>query len=307
MGNITAEYITYIQSEQALAPLTVQAYAADLQEWVDFATSEGKYQLQVHDVTTTDLRQWAAHMSRKGVSARSIRRKVSALNSFFRFLMKRHGLKSNPVADLQIARPKKTLPTTLPPEQTAQVLAEHYDDTDLRETRDHLIMEMLYQTGLRASEIAGLLDANVDTEHGTLRVIGKRNKERVVPFGPQLSALIDDYRALVASRWPRPLSPCLLLDPNTGFGIKYIHVLKAVHAALDGRVSVAKRTPHVLRHSFATDMLNAGADLNSVKELLGHQSLETTQIYTHISLSELKQSYKQAHPRAQNQGGHHGS
>lgn len=303
MNKIVAEYITYIKCEQALAPLTVAAYAADLHDWIDFATSAGHYDLIISDVTTTDIRQWVAHLSNKGISARSIKRKVSTLNSFFRYMIKRHSLQANPAADLQLARPKKSLPTAIPADQTARVLDEPYDCDDFNAVRDHLIVEMLYQTGLRASELANLLDANVDASAGTLRVTGKRDKERVIPFGANLAELINSYRSLRMAS----LSPCFFIDERTRLGINYRTVLKVVHEALDGRVSVAKRTPHVLRHSFATDMLNAGADLNSVKELLGHQSLETTQIYTHISLSELKQNYKQAHPRAQKQGGHHGS
>lgn len=307
MSKIVAEYITYIKCEQTLAPLTVEAYAADLQEWIEFATSNGRYELVVDDITTADLRQWVAHLSRKGISARSIKRKVSTLNSFFRYMIKRHGMALNPAADLQLARPKKALPTAIPAEQTAMVLNEPYDEDDFTAVRDHLMVEMLYQTGMRASELADLLDANVDAAAGVLRVAGKRNKERAIPFGQGLAELIGRYRALLQSQVQAVLTPCFFVDQRTRLGISYRTVLKVVHAALDGRVSVPKRTPHVLRHSFATDMLNAGADLNSVKELLGHQSLETTQIYTHISLSELKQNYKQAHPRAQKQGGHHGS
>ncbi len=299
------EYIIYIQCELALSPLTVKAYNADLRQWAAFATGNGKHDLVVEDVTTTDLRQWIASVSREGVSARSIKRKASALNSFFRFLMRRHGLETNPAADLQLARPKKTLPSVIPSQQTAQILAQEPDSDNYRDVRDHLIVDMLYQTGMRASELAGLLDANVDAIAGTLRVIGKRNKERIIPFGSTLAKAIDQYRRARADL-PRHSSPCFFLSPK-GTGIDYQTVRRAVHAALDGRVTAAKKSPHVLRHSFATDMLNGGADLNSVKELLGHQSLETTQIYTHISLSELKQNYEHAHPRALKKGGHHGS
>ncbi len=299
------DYITYIQNELNLAQCTVKAYNADLRQWASFATAGGKRQFVAEDVTTTDLRQWIASLSRQGISARSIKRKASALNSFFTYLMKRHGLKSNPAADLQLARPKKYLPSVITPEQTQAVLSDEPAPDDYMGVRDHLIVDMLYQTGMRASELASLLDANVDTHAGTLRVIGKRNKERIIPFGPALGQSIDQYRQLRGTL-PRQCSPCFFLS-HKGLGIDYQAVRRAVHAALDGRVSSPKRSPHVLRHSFATDMLNAGADLNSVKELLGHQSLETTQIYTHISLSELKQNYEHAHPRALKKGGHHGS
>ncbi|MCC8117792.1 MAG: tyrosine-type recombinase/integrase [Bacteroidales bacterium] len=299
------EYITYIQSELNLAQRTVEAYNADLRQWASFATGGNKREFVADDVTTADLRQWVASLSREGVSARSIKRKASALNSFFRFLMKRHGLERNPAADLQLARPKKYLPSVISPEQTQAVLADEPEADDYMGVRDHLIVDMLYQTGMRASELAGLLDANVDSHGGTLRVIGKRNKERIIPFGSGLSKSIEQYRALRAEL-PKHCSPCFFLN-HLGGSIDYKTVLKTVHNALDGRVNSAKRSPHVLRHSFATDMLNEGADLNSVKELLGHQSLETTQIYTHISLSELKQNYEHAHPRALKKGGHHGS
>lgn len=301
------EYIGYMRRELNLADLTVTAYEDDLRQWAAFATADGKRELVVGDVTAADLRLWIAHLSGQGLGARSIRRKASALRGFFRFMMKRHGLEANPAAGLQLARPKKALPSVIPPAQTAAVLAdEPQPDGEFAAVRDFLIVDMLYQTGLRASELAGLLDANVNAEAGTLRVIGKRQKERVVPFGPGLAEGIRQYRE-------RRLQECGVAAPPfffvtaKGVGIGYKTVLRAAHAALDGRVTASRRSPHTLRHSFATDMLNSGADLNSVKQLLGHASLETTQIYTHISLSELKQNYELAHPRALKKGGHHGS
>lgn len=300
------EYIAYIQHELNLSPLTVDAYNADLRQWVGFATSGDPDQFRADDVTTTDLRQWVAHLSRCGVSPRSIKRKAAALNSFFRFMMKRHGLGKNPALDLQLARPAKYLPTVIPPSQLDNILNDVPDCSDFISVRDHLIVDMLYQTGMRASELAGLLDANVDSKASCLRVIGKRNKERLIPFGDSLAQSIVLYRKLRYEQYPASSSPCFFIGKH-GQSIDYQTVRRTVHAALDGRVSVPKRSPHVLRHSFATDMLNDGADLNSVKELLGHQSLETTQIYTHISISELKQNYQHAHPRALKKGGHHGS
>ena len=302
------DFNTYIRCEQNVSAHTVVSYSTDLKQWAYYATDGHPENLNAMDVTTSDLRQWVVHLSRKGISARSIKRKVAALNSFFRYLMKQHGLKHNPAADLVVARPKKTLPSVIPAAQTRAVLDRMPDPEDFRQTRNHLIVEMLYETGMRASEIATLKDSYVDTSAGSVKVTGKRNKQRIIPIGNRLCEEINGYRALRDAIAPQQseANDCFLVK-HDGTGITYLTVLKAVHEALDGNVTASRRTPHTLRHSFATDMLNNGADLNSVKELLGHQSLETTQIYTHISLSDLKHNYEHAHPRAQKKGGHHGS
>lgn len=291
------EYITYMRCELNLADLTVAAYEDDLREWASFATADGKRELIATDVTAADLRLWIARLSAQGLGARSIRRKASALRGFFRFMMKRHGLEANPAAGLLLARPKKTLPSVIPPAQTAAVLADEPTDGDFTSVRDFLMVDMLYQTGLRASELAGLLDANVNADAGTLRVMGKRNKERVIPFGPGLAEGIRQYRERRKQECGQE-APAFFFVTAKGLGIGYKTVLRATHAALDGRVTASKRSPHTLRHSFATDMLNNGASLSAVQHLLGHASLATTQVYTHITYRELQQNYQQAHPRA---------
>lgn len=300
------EFISYLKNERVLAELTVTAYERDLRQWEAFATSGGKRELSISDTSTADLRQWVASLSAAGVGARSIRRKASALRAFFKFQMKRHGLKENPAADLQLARPPKNLPSVIKSAQTKAVLDDEPDQDDFIAMRDYLIVDMIYETGLRASEVANLLDSQVSASARQLRVVGKRSKERAVPFGDSLAERIEAYRHLRAVNCPTISTPCFFVG-RKGQGIDYKTVLRTVHRALDGRVTAAKRSPHTLRHSFATDMLNAGAELNGVKELLGHASLQTTQIYTHISMSELKQNYEHAHPRALKKGGHHGS
>lgn len=300
------DFSTYLRCERNLSAHTVVAYESDLRQWADFATGYRQDLLDPFSVTTSDLRQWIASLSKDGVSARSIKRKASALNAFFRYLIKCRGMASNPAADLVLARPAKVLPSVIPANQTRQILDEPIaDDADFVTVRDHLIVDMLYQTGIRAAELTSMLDVNVTAS--SIKVLGKRNKERIVPIGQGLVEKIARYRELRDQTVKQNISGGCFFVKASGSPLDYNTVWRVVHGALDGNVSCAKRSPHVLRHSFATDMLNNGADLNSVKELLGHQSLETTQIYTHISFSDLKHNYELAHPRALKKGGHHGS
>lgn len=291
-------FLTYIRCELNLSVRTVLSYGCDLRQWEKFATGDGKTELSPFDTTANDIRLWITHLSREKVSARTIHRKVSSLRAFFRYLMKRHGMKINPAEELTLARQPKTLPSFIPQAETEKILTEEWDHDDFSATRDRLIVTMFYSTGMRASELVGLLDKNVDTVRRELKVRGKRDKERIIPFGQELAGLIGLYRDLrVKSEFPGRPAPELFVK-DTGAPIDYATALRVVHGYLDGRVNSPKRSPHVLRHSFATDMLNNGADLKAVQQLLGHESIATTQIYTHITYNEIKTNYQLAHPRA---------
>ena len=320
---LTDDFIKYIRCEPNLSARTVVSYQSDLDQWAEYATDGRIKNLDPMDVTSSDIRAFLAYLSRKGVQPVSLRRKLSSLRAFYRYLIKRHGLKSDPTADIPPIKMKKSLPSVIPSDQTQALLgrldaSDHFaiSDTGAEYTtadrfellRDSLIIKLLYQTGLRASELVGLLDANVDTVACQLKVLGKRDKERIVPFGQKLASEIEQYRRVRDLYCEKcPDSASALIVKAGGAPITYQSLRRIVHAALDGNVTSAKRSPHVLRHSFATDMLNNGADLNAVKNLLGHASLGTTQIYTHISFSEIKHNYELAHPRALKKGGPHGS
>lgn len=300
------DFIQYITHELALSQHTVSAYRADLAQWVDFATSHGKYDLQPLTTTTSDLRQWLANLALQGASQRTIRRKAQALRSFFHFMVKRHGMHTNPAADLILPKTPELLPVYIKPEETQSLFSDDLDTSDFIAVRNRLIIDMFYSTGIRCSELMTLLDCNVDTSVGELKVHGKRNKDRIVPFGTQLSDMINLYRRLRAQNIPDltigTSTPFFVREDGRSLYRKAIY--NVVHRALDqADVHSARRSPHVLRHSFATDMLNAGADLTSVQQLLGHASLSATQIYTHISYRDLKNNYQLAHPRAQKKGG----
>lgn len=302
------EFLKYILAEQALAPLTVDAYRRDLQQWADYATAGGRHELRPETTSVTDLRLWVATLARDGLSASSVRRKIQSLRAFFRFMMKVHGMKENPAAELTPPRAPRRLPVSVRRAETMAMIDNAEKNADEAEPqnafiarRNSLILDMLYTCGLRCSELTGLKDSAVDTVKGELKVLGKRNKERIVPFGTELSEQIEMYRT--ARGELGEVLPDTLFISAKSRPLSRKSVYNIVHRAMADSVHASRMSPHVLRHSFATDLLNDGADLTSVQQLLGHNSLSTTQIYTHISFRELKQNYQQAHPRAQKKGG----
>lgn len=302
-------FLTYLRCELNLSDHTVLSYGTDLRQWYDFAASVGLAGCKntgdrpdAASVSINDLRLWISFMASEGVSARSIRRKIQSLRAFYKYLMRRHGLHSNPASELSPAKLPKRLPSFIRPEQTEKILDDDYDANDFTETRNHLILDMSYSTGMRCSELMGLLDANINLIRGELKVLGKRNKERIIPFGEEMRELISQYRELRTETIGSD-RPTHFFVRQDGSPLYRKLIYKIVHEALEGRVTASKRSPHVLRHSFATDMLNNGADITAVQQLLGHQSLSTTQIYTHLSYRELLNNYKLAHPRAQKNGG----
>ncbi len=297
-------FLSYIRCELNLSVHTVSSYKRDLEQWCDFATDGKPTNFMPYDISVNDLRQWISHLATNGISPRSIKRKIQSLRAFYRYLMRYHGAKTNPAADLTLARTDKPLPTYIRPTETALVLNSEWDHNSFTETRNQLILLMLYSTGMRCSELETLLDANVDTIKGELKVLGKRNKERIIPFGQELNEMINLYRQL-RNNLDNTLAPQFFLR-QTGKPMYRKLVYNIVHNSLAGRVHSSHQSPHVLRHSFATDMLNNGADLNAVQQILGHQSLATTQVYTHITYRELKQNYQQAHPRAQKKEDNYG-
>lgn len=290
----------YLRSELGRSPLTVKLYTRVVDEWCRFLGTDN---LQtVMQAGSADVRMWASEMAANGLSMRSVRCKLSALSTFYGWLCDRCGCPANPVSAVARGKVSKPLPQFITPQETAAVLhdAEAAHPTEFTDIRDALVVDMLYQTGMRASELIALTNARVDMSRAELRVLGKRGKERSVPFGPRLAQAITNYcnarRTQVGTAADDAQAPFFVRP--AGQPMYYVLVNKIVHAALDGRVQCSRRSPHVLRHSFATDMLNSGAGLTAVQQLLGHASLETTQIYTHITYSELLNNYQHAHPRA---------
>jgi len=297
MNPLYDKFLDYIRCELNLSVHTVLSYTSDLRQWDRFCASEFGPDFNPADCRANDVRMWVARLAADGVGARSIRRKVQTLRAFFRYMMKRCGMTDNPALELVPARMPKTLPNVVRQDDMQKLLDRPFDRSNFIEVRNRLIITMLYSTGMRASELTSLLDANVNVVAGELKVLGKRNKERMIPFGSELADMITLYRSV------RPASPTPeLFVLEDGSPLCYRHLNAIVKHELAGRVSAARRTPHVLRHSFATDMLNDGAEITAVQQLLGHASLATTQIYTHLSYRDLYNNYQLAHPRAQKKG-----
>lgn len=305
-------FIEYITLELGYSPQTVRAYRLDLDQWAESMTGGKPDRLKINDIEYSDLKAWMAEEAEK-VSTRTLRRKISSLRSFFRYLQRREHISSNPALRLKLPKLPKQLPVNIRPEETERILSAPLvltgeQEKDFEAVRNRLIIDLLYSTGMRCSELVGLLDANVNTARGELKVFGKRSKERVIPFGTELSASIDRYREL---RDSDPLTAIARRDPqarlivrSNGKPIYRKMVYNVVHQGLsEGGAHAARLSPHVMRHSMATDMLNAGAPLSTVQQLLGHSSLTSTQVYTHVTYRDLQHNYQLAHPRAQTHKG----
>lgn len=304
------EFTAYLSHERGMSANTVAAYRSDLtdlQEWL--GTAPGGAPADASEVTAKQLRAWVMHKASDGCGPRSLKRKLSSVRSLYRYLTAYRGLTGNPAADIPVPKTPKTLPVFIPEQQSRELLdtlseeltaAEPSADADAFEAaRDALIMLLLYTTGIRCSELVDLTDNSVDTFRRLLRVHGKRDKTRLVPFGSELADAIQAYRRQRDALFGRqPASAPLLLRKN-GMPLYRQLVYNRVHAMLQAEgVQASRLSPHVLRHSCATDMLNHGAGLFAVQRMLGHESLATTQIYTHVALNELQQNYRAAHPRA---------
>lgn len=297
-------FITYIQCELNFSVHTVSSYKLDVEQWREYATNGDIDTFTPADVSTNDLRLWVSHLSTSGMSPRTIRRKIQSLRAFYHYLMRYHGLKHNPAADLTLSKCDKPLPVFIKPQETKHIFDSEWDHTDFTATRDRLISLMLYSTGMRCTELITLTEANVNTNTCELKVLGKRNKERIIPFGNELKEMIILYRHLRDNETSD--TSIYFFVNHSGKPLYRSLIYKIVHNSLAGQAHCERQSPHVLRHSFATDMLNNGADLHSVQKLLGHSSLASTQVYTHITYRELKLNYQQAHPRAQKKGGKYG-
>lgn len=293
-------FYDYIRSEAVLSPHTIVSYTEGIESFRSHCrTTAGD--IPADKVLPRHVRAWVAWMSARGMKNASIAVRMQALRALFAFLVRRFGLEENPMAMVPCPRAEKNLPVFLRPDRLGAAIDQDLagasgDTADFETVRNTLIVDLLYSTGIRAAELLGLRDHDVDLHRCELKVLGKRSKERVVPFGPEIHRLVQRYLAVRARDVESPRA--FFVRPD-GSPMYYRLLYRIVHSLADRGVSAARVSPHVLRHSCATDLLNNGADLRAVQELLGHKSLETTQKYTHLSYRDLQNNYQLAHPRAQ--------
>ena len=292
---LTDSFLDYLRYERNYSEKTVLAYGEDISQLREFAQEEiGDF--NPAEVTPELIREWIVSLMDKGYASTSVNRKLSSLRSFYKFLLKKKVVLVDPLRKITGPKNKKPLPSFLKENEMNRLL----DDTDFGEgfegCRDHLIIEMLYATGIRLSELIGLDDKDVDFSASLLKVTGKRNKQRLIPFGDELKEGMLEY-VNVRNEQVLESGGAFFVRKNGERLYKNL-VYNLVKRNLSKVVTLKKRSPHVLRHTFATTMLNNEAELGAVKELLGHSSLATTEIYTHTTFEELKKVYKQAHPRA---------
>ena len=302
--NATVErFLQYLRHERNLSWRTVDLYRRNLDQWDAYMTAGGRT-LDLLSVTEGDIRAWLMHRSNQGDCSGTLRHKVQAIRALYRYLMRRGEATANPAAQVELAKLAKPLPKFVREKSVDAVLDADIDMDDFVQVRDRLVVMLFYETGIRLSELIGLQDAAVDVDKRELKVRGKRDKDRIVPFGDELAKWVTDYRSLRADV---PAECGNLLITPKGKPLYPSLVYHVVHDSLAGAGATGKLSPHVLRHTFATVMLNNGAELNNVKELLGHESLAATQVYTHVTLSELQHNYELAHPRALKKGGYYGN
>jgi integrase/recombinase XerC len=288
-------FLQYIRYEKGLSSHTELSYRTDLIQFACYI-SDDVASFDPASVTTVQVRAWIVSLLEAGDSSRTVNRKVSTLKSFYRFLNYKLLLTNNPTKKIISLKIKKKLPLFFNEKEINFVSGNMLENT-FEESRDKLIIELFYQTGIRCSELIGIKDLDVDFSRKTLRVLGKRNKERLIPFGDVLQQTIMNYILIRNEAIEHTAERLITLKSGAPVYRRLIYT--KVHNAFSGVSTLSQRSPHVLRHTFATMLLNNGAELNVVKELLGHSNLSATEIYTHTTFDQIHSIYKQAHPRAQ--------
>ena len=288
-------YQDYLVKEKNYSPLTVQAYLADILSFQEYITTHQE-QLSLEEVSYSQIRSWIVILVENNISNTSINRKVSALKSFYKFLLKIKEITINPLLKHKSLKTAKKVQIPFSEKELQDVFEFNEYEPNFEGIRNQLIIELFYTTGIRRAEMITLKNQHVDFSQKNIKVIGKRNKERIIPLLDCTLQLINRYKEQRNHLELISDSDVLILSKN-GNKVSESFVYRLINEYFSTVSKKTKKSPHVLRHSFATHLLNNGADLNSVKELLGHASLSSTQIYTHSSLSELKKVYQEAHPR----------
>ena len=286
------QFIGYIQAEKRFSALTVEAYRRDINQYVAFM----KERYGIEDLTqvkTTQLKSYIVHLKEEGLVNRSINRKMSTLRTFYKYCLRENLMDKSPMVGVKALKQPKALVKFVTESDINKVSFGAADD--FCSQRDQLLFELLYQTGMRQAELRGLKDADVDKSGMLLKIHGKRNKDRFVPLSREMVKMIEQYQTMRDATFAEKADRLLLNDKGEEMSPHYVY--NKVHRLLEGVTTLKQKSPHVLRHTFATHLLDEGASLVAIQKLLGHEDLATTQIYAHNTIEQLKKIHKQAHPK----------
>lgn len=290
-----SNFLSYLKFEKRYSNHTVVAYQNDLQQFSDYLNKI--YELNLaSQVRHTQIRSWLVSLMENKIESRSINRKISTLKSYFKFLMKIGSLEKDPMKKVQAPKTSKRLPVFVEEKNIQDFISSFQYNDEYDGIRDKTILILFYSTGMRLNELVNLKISDIDFYNQSLKVLGKGNKERLIPFGRELNELLKEYLKMRKKNFNTETEMLLLTDK--GENIYHRLVYRIINQQLQELTTIEKKSPHVLRHSFATHMLNHGADINAIKEILGHANLSATQVYTHNTIDKLKNIYKQAHPKA---------
>ncbi len=288
-------FVAYLQLEKKYSPHTVTAYLKDLEDFNGFASAEFQY-AEIVDVNYSVVRSWIVSLVDSGISNRTVNRKISSLKTYYKFLLKTGQIEINPLAKHKALKTSKKIQVPFSEKEIGNVMEMFGEENDFEGLRNRLIVELFYSTGIRRAELINIKVTDVYFAQKTLKVLGKRNKERIVPLLPTVLESLSHYLSIRVQLENIKDSEYLFLTQK-GVKIYETLVYRIINSYFSKTSEKVKKSPHILRHSFATHLLNEGADINSVKELLGHSSLASTQVYTQNSIAKLKEVYKNSHPR----------
>lgn len=289
-------FLKYLQFEKRFSPNTTIAYQTDLVQFNDFLTVTFP-EYKTEDADYGVIRAWIIHLVESEIDSRSVNRKIACLRSYYKFLMRQEHIEKDPMLKIKVLKTKKKLPHFVKESDMVKLLDNAVFADSHEGWRERLMIELFYGTGIRLSELLGLQESQLNLRERTIKVLGKRNKERVIPFSESLVSMIETYRS-VRNREVDVKDHSVLFVTDAGERCYPMMVYRAVKKYLNLFSSIEKKSPHVLRHSYATHLLDKGAEINAVKDLLGHSSLAATQVYTHNSMEKLKKVFEQAHPKA---------
>ncbi len=295
----TREFIRYIRHERRYSEHTARAYETDLHDYSEYI-SQTYGSIGLNDHTHNLIRSWLSVLLDKGLKAKTVSRKITSLKSFFKYCIQNGFIENNPTAKLQAVKIPQRLPDFVQEEDMKKLFRDLKFTEDYTGKRNYAILNILYGTGIRVSELVNLQVQNLNLHYRSLKVLGKRNKERIIPVNKELNETLENYllyrKSFITDNKATPDKDWLFLS-NQGNKTYPKLIYNIVKSHLEQVTTIGKKSPHVLRHTFATHLLSHGADLNAIKELLGHSNLAATQVYTHSSIDQLKSIYEQAHPR----------